>query len=260
MNALENVRLTVDGAIATVTIDNPPVNALSVQTMAELHEILTEIEALPEVKVVLLRGNSKLFVAGADLNELLKTKTKKEAYDMSKLGHTLMARIENYSLPVIAVVEGACLGGGMELAMACHIRIAKENAVFGLPEITLGIFPGAGGTQRLPRLIESSRAIEMILTGRRISAEEAKCLGLVLEVYPENTFEQEVANLTSSIAEKGKIAIIAALKAIQTGLHRTEQEGYETEAEGFGLCCTTYDKEEGISAFLNKTTAKFENR
>ncbi|NSL50507.1 enoyl-CoA hydratase-related protein [Calidifontibacillus erzurumensis] len=260
MKAIEHIRLKVEGAIAIITIDHPPVNALSMQTMAELHEVLTEIEQKKEVKVVLLRGNEKLFVAGADLYELLKTETNEEAYKMSKLGHELMDRIENFPIPVIALVEGACLGGGLELAMACHIRIAKDNAIFGLPEITLGIIPGAGGTQRLPKLIESSKAIEMILTGRRISAGDAKNLGLVLDVYSEESFEQEAFSLANNIADKGKVAITSALKAIQAGLHHSEQEGFEVEANLFGLCCTTNDKQEGISAFLNKRKAKFEDR
>lgn len=260
MNTVKKVKLNFVDEIAILSIDNPPVNTLSMQTMGDLHSALSEVEQNNQVKVVILYGNGKHFVAGADLKEFSQIESKQIATQMSNIGHQLMARIESFPKPIIASIEGACLGGGLELAMACHIRIAADNAIFGLPEITLGIIPGAGGTQRLTKLIGFSHAVHYILTGDRLDAEEAKRLGLISRVVPRGKLKTETELMANNIARHGLIAIQGALSAILQGYLNSAESGFKQEAESFGICFETFDKKEGINAFLNKRSAQFGNR
>lgn len=255
-----NVEIEINNQIAFITVNNPPVNTLSIQTMEDIHYALSEIEKNAQVKVVVLKGHGGHFVAGAELHEFIEVDRKELASHLSYTGYHLMDRIESFSIPVIASIDGACLGGGLELAMACHIRIATEKAVFGLPEVTLGIIPGAGGTQRLPKIIGASRAIEMILTGERIDAQKAKELGLVSKVCLQEDLKKESFLLAERITANGKIAIQSALISVVEGLQGSANSGYRMEAEKFGYCFTTYDKKEGMEAFLNKRKPRFENR
>lgn len=257
---LKRTSIRIEENIAMITIQNPPVNTLSKQTMEDIHSALTEVEQRHDVKAVILTGEGEHFVAGAELNEFLQIETKEEASQMSYLGYQLTDRIESFSIPVIAAIKGACLGGGLELALACHLRVATEKSIFGLPEITLGIIPGAGGTQRLPRAIGQARAIEMILTGERIHAEEAKQLGLINKVCKEEELENESLLLAKRITAHGKVAIYSALTSVMEGLLGSAKAGYRMEAEKFGHCFTTYDKREGVEAFLNRRKPKFQDR
>lgn len=258
-----NMRLTdvrIEDNIAVITIQNPPVNTLSMKTMEDIHSALTEVEQQGNVKAVILTGQGQHFVAGAELNEFLQIESKEAASQMSYIGYQLMDRIESFSVPVIAAIKGACLGGGLELALACHLRVATQEAIFGLPEITLGIIPGAGGTQRLPKVIGQARAIEMILTGERISAEEAKQLGLINKVCSQEELENESLILAKRITAQGKVAIESALVSVMEGLLGSAKAGYRMEAEKFGHCFTTHDKREGVEAFLNRRKPQFQDR
>lgn len=255
----DNVELNIKDNIAIFTIKNPPVNTLSIKTMNDLHGRLSQVEKNKEVKVVLLKGEGNHFVAGAELNEFIKINQKEEASSISYMGHQLMDRIEFFHIPVIAVIDGACLGGGLELALACDIRMSSVDAIFGLPEVTLGIIPGAGGTQRLPKVIGASRAKSMILSGDQINAQKAFEIGLINEVYPKENLEKESIFLAEQIAGNGKGAIESALLSITEGLNGSERAGYRMEAEKFGDCFTTYNKEEGMEAFLNKRKPIFKN-
>ncbi|HHY20500.1 MAG TPA: enoyl-CoA hydratase [Bacilli bacterium] len=258
-----NMRLTdvrIEDNIAVITIQNPPVNTLSMKTMEDIHSALTEVEQQGNVKAVILTGQGQHFVAGAELNEFLQIESKEAASQMSYIGYQLMDRIESFSVPVIAAIKGACLGGGLELALACHLRVATQEAIFGLPEITLGIIPGAGGTQRLPKVIGQARAIEMILTGERISAEEAKQLGLINKVCSQEELEKESLILAKRITAQGKVAIESALVSVMEGLLGSAKAGYRMEAEKFGHCFTTHDKREGVEAFLNRRKPQFQDR
>lgn len=261
MKAHTNKKVNVDitNGIATITIDNPPVNAMSSEVIENLQTALTKVET-SDAKVILLKGEGNNFVAGADIKELQNLPTKEEALLMSRKGHELEKRMERFHIPIIACIQGACLGGGLELALAAHVRIASDSAIFGLPETTLGIIPGAGGTQRLPKVVGISKAYEMILTGKKISAEEAKEFGIVSSVYNQSDFSAETGKLARNIAFKSKIALDSAVMAIQKGYLDSSHEGYELEIEKFAECCMTKDTQEGIDAFLNKRKPVFKNK
>ncbi len=254
------VKLEIIDSIARILINNPPVNTLSMGTMKSLHAAFTRVEKEASIKAIVLQGAERHFMAGAELNEFHEITEKEDASRLSYLGHQLMNRIESFTIPVIAAIDGACLGGGLELALACHIRIATENALFGLPEVTLGIIPGAGGTQRLPKIVGASKATEMILTGQRLDATAAKEIGLISKVCPTAPIlSKQSKEIAESIARNGKIAIQSALRSIHTGLNNTDA-GYKVEAEMFGHCFTTEDKVEGIVAFFEKRTPKYRDK
>lgn len=257
---MKTVEVEIGGRVALLTINNPPVNTLSMQTMEDLHWALSVVENDPQVKAVVVRGAGKHFMAGAELNEFAAIDTRDEAARVSALGHSLMDRIESFGKPVIVAISGACLGGGLELALACHIRIAAEDAIFGLPEITLGIIPGAGGTQRLPRAIGLSRALEWILTGERFDARVAEQWGLVSKVCPRETVVEESLDLACRIARHGMVAIRGALAAVMAGARGLAHTGARTETENFARCFETMDKREGIAAFFEKRSPRFQDR
>lgn len=244
--------------VLTLTINRPDkLNALNTLLLEEVREALLLVEQSEDTRVLLITGSGdKAFVAGADIGELAQLKGK-SGEELSRFGQEVFNQISNCTKAVIAVINGYALGGGAELAMACHIRLAGESARIGLPETGLGLIPGFGGTQRLPRLVGLSRATEMILTGRTLSAHEAKQEGLVSEVYPGEELLPAALDMASAIADKSPIAIKKALKSLCAA---APLEELATEARLFGECCATSDFREGTAAFLEKRSPVFKNR
>lgn len=251
---------SLENNIFTITINRPDkLNALNKHVMADLDEVMNEVESNPEIRAVILTGaGAKSFVAGADISEF-QGLSHGEGMDLARRGHDIFFRIENCSKPVVAAVNGFALGGGCELAMACHFRVAAENARFGQPEVNLGLVPGYGGTQRLVQLIGKGRALELLLTGNMIDAQAALQVGLVNHVVPQ----EELLNKTRSIVEvmttKAPIALkhcISAANAVFDG----SRNGYEIEIEAFGECFETEDMKEGTTAFLEKRKPVFKGR
>ena len=249
----ECVKVGVEDRVAVVTIDHRPVNALNRQTLRELGEVVEGLRTEPTVKAVVLTGAGSLaFVAGADIKEVSQIGSPAEARDMSVLGQTVFLKLQRLRKPVIAAINGVCLGGGLELAMACHLRISGDRARFGQPEVTLGIIPGWGGTQRLSRLIGKAKATEWILTGEIYSAQEAHRLGLVNQVVPQDQVLKTAKDLARKIVGKGGVAITQALWAIEEGLNLPLEQGLEKEAEAFHRVSESEDSREGVKAFLEK--------
>lgn len=247
--------------IAYVTVNRPDkLNTLDHQVMLELKDVFTRIRSDTSVDLVILTGSGeKAFVAGADIKELhqLDMLSGKE---FSERGQEVFNLIQNLGKPVIAAVNGYALGGGCELALACHIRIASENAKFGQPEVTLGIIPGYGGTQRLSRLIGKGRAMELILTGNQIDAQEAYRIGLANKVVPLSELIPTAEAMAKTILSRGQIAVHTALKAANASMETTQSDGQHLEATLFDICCGTEDFKEGTSAFLEKRKPEFKNR
>ena len=255
------VKVAVEDRLAIVTIDRPPVNALSRQVVQELDQCLEGLRADTAVKVVILTGGGSLaFIAGADIKEISQLGPGQEAAQVAAGGQAVIMKIQRLGKPVIAAINGVCLGGGLELAMACHLRVTGDRARFGQPEITLGIIPGFGGTQRLPRLIGKAKATELILTGEVISAQEAHRLGLVNEVVPQDQVMKVAKDLARKIASKGRLAVREALEAIEQGLEQSLDEGLANEANAFGRVAATEDAKEGVKAFLEKRQPQFKDR
>jgi enoyl-CoA hydratase len=257
----QNILFEVKNHIGIVTINRPDkLNALNGQTISELEDVFHSMKNNPEIFVVVITGSGeKAFVAGADIGELNKLEVI-SAKDFSEKGNRVYRQIETLDKPVIAAVNGFALGGGCELALACHIRIASENAKFGQPEVNLGIIPGYGGTQRLARVVNSARALEMILTGDMVSAEEALRIGLVNKVYPQSDLVTKTLELAAKISSKGQQAIRFALKAVKATDNISLTEGLAYEASLFALTCGTEDFKEGTAAFLEKRKPDFKHR
>ena len=259
--AYKNILFEVEDRIAYVTINRPQVlNALNIETVEELSKVFSAIEEDEKVASVILTGaGEKAFIAGADIGELVKLDAL-GGRDFSLNGQRVFNQIESLSKPVIAAVNGFALGGGCELALACTLRVAAETARFGQPEINLGIIPGYGGTQRLARLVGKGQALEMVLTGNMVSAEEAYRIGLVNKVAPLSDLLNEAKKQAEVIMSKGPIAIKLAMVAINQGLQMSLQQGFQMEASLFGLTCATEDMKEGTSAFLEKRKPAFKGR
>jgi len=257
----EYVKVTVDDRIAMVTIERRPVNALNRQTMQELDQVVDALAENAEVKAVIVTGAGSLaFVAGADIKEVSELASAQEAQEVSAKGQAVLLKLQRLRKPVIAAINGVCLGGGLELAMACHLRVAGDRARFGQPEINLGIIPGWGGTQRLPRLIGQAKATEWILTGDVFSAQDALKLGLVNHVVPQDQVLKVAKDLARKLAGKGAVAIAQSLHAIEAGLEGSLDEGLGKEASAFGVVAATADSKEGVNAFLEKRQPKFQDR
>jgi enoyl-CoA hydratase/carnithine racemase len=259
--SMENVRLEKKNHIAYVTIDRPKVlNALNMPTMEELGEVFTDLAADREIRVVILTGSGeKAFVAGADINELQKNNPV-EAKAYTHRGQAVLDLIENLGKPVIACINGFALGGGCEIAMACTMRLAGDTAKLGQPEVKLGIIPGYGGTQRLPRLVGSGRAMQILLTGEMIPAQEAYRIGLVNEVLPAERLIARAEEIAQKIIANAPLAVQYCTEAVNQGLNMTLEEGLFLEATLFGLCSATEDKKEGTTAFLEKRAPKFQGK
>ncbi len=249
---------TDEQGIAVVTVDRPDkLNALNDELLNELAEVFKQITIDESIKGCILTGSGeKAFVAGADIKEL-RGLNEHHGRMKSQKGQQIFQSIEDTRKPIIALIDGYALGGGAELAMACHLRIATRKAVFGLPEIGLGLIPGYGGTQRLPRIVGQAKALELILTGKRLSAEQAKQLGLVNTVVPEQSGMEEAQTLMKEILKNGPLAIKEAMRAVY---HSGEKSGYQIEAELFGKLCNTDDAKEGTSAFLEKRKPEFKGQ
>ena len=255
---LENLLMDISEGIATVTINRPAaMNAMTVATLEELERVFAEITRKPDIRVAILTGaGSKAFVAGADI-AALREMTSTQARDIALLAHRTYAAIEQSPKPFIAAVNGYALGGGCELSMACDIRIASENAKFGQPEINIGILPGFGGTQRLPRLVGKGRALEIILTGEMIDATEAMRIGLVNRVVVQSELLNEARQLARKIAAKGAVAVKLCKEGVGNGLEMDLAKACAYEAELFGYSFSTSDQKEGMGAFLEKRPAVF---
>ena len=255
------VKIAVEDRVAVVTIDHRPVNALDRQTLQELGRAVDALQAEATVKVVVLTGGGSLaFVAGADIKEVSQLGSVEAAKAMAALGQSVFLKVQRLSKPVIAAINGVCLGGGLELAMACHLRISGDRVRFGQPEINLGIIPGWGGTQRLPRLIGRAKAIEWILTGDTVTAQEALRLGLVNQVVPQDQVLKVAKDLARKLASKGAVALTQALRAMEQGLEASLEEGLAREAEAFGAVAASEDSREGVTAFLEKRQPQFRDR
>ena len=254
----KNIVLEYADKNAYITIDRPKkLNALNKETIAELHDAFAEVEQDNEVRVIILTGSGeKAFVAGADISEFADFDASQGAELARKGQEILFSFIEDLKTPVIAAVNGFALGGGLELAMACHFRVASDNAKMGLPEVSLGLIPGYGGTQRLPQLVGKGKAMEMIMTAGMISAEDAKNYGLVNYVVSQEELIPLCEKLADKISKNSGTAITAAIKAINANF-KDSINGFGVEIDQFGNCFGTKDFKEGTTAFLEKRKARF---
>ncbi|HEV8327835.1 MAG TPA: enoyl-CoA hydratase-related protein [Nitrospiraceae bacterium] len=244
--------LTISHHVARITLHHPPANVLNLSVLKELELVLNEVEEDEYVRVVIVTGTGRFFCAGADIHELAHLTTVHSGSEFALRGQSLFSRIERSEKLVLAAINGTCVGGGLELALACHIRVAAAGAMMGLPEIKLGLIPGFGGTQRLPRVVGASKAAEMILTGESLSAEEAFRIGLVSRVVPPHELVAQAEAIAALMTAYGKIAVEAALHAIRGGLDIPLSEGLAREAELFGQLCITPDKQKAVHVFLEK--------
>jgi enoyl-CoA hydratase/carnithine racemase len=261
MTERQFVKLTVEDRVATITIDHPPVNALNQATLEELNAVVDEVLGNEQVKAVVVTGGGQIaFVAGADINEFTKLETAEQAQAASRQVQALFDKIACAPKPFIAALNGVALGGGMELAMACHIRIIGDRAKVGQPEINLGIIPGWGGTQRLTRLVGPAKAIELILTGDNLTAQEAFRLNLVNKVVPGGEVLKTAKDLAKKISQKGALAIRASLLAITNGADLPLDQGLALEAEQFATIGLSEDAREGVTAFLQKRQPVFRDK
>ena len=257
----DNLLVEQKGRVALLTINRPKsLNALNGETLQELGQAFSTLEQEEEIKVIILTGaGDKAFVAGGDISVMAKA-TPLLARELALQAQHLFNRIETCSKPVIAAINGYALGGGCELAMACDIRLASDNAKIGQPEINLGIIPGWAGTQRLPRLVGKGRAKELIFTGDMLSAVEACSMGLVNRVFPQTELLQAALQMAEKVATKGGIALRLAKEAIDNGMEMDTTRAGDYEADLFALCFATEDQKEGMGAFLEKRQAVFKDR
>ncbi len=255
------VKVSIDDRVATVTLDHPPVNALNKQVLEELRAVMAKLAEDPQVKVIVLAAAGQLaWVAGADITEIAQVKSKEEAQAFLEFGQETYTQIEKMRKPVIAAITGMALGGGLELAMSCHIRIAGDRVQLGQPEINLGIIPGWGGTQRLARIVGPAKATEIILTGKNITAQEAARLNLVNKVVPGGEVLKTARDMARVIAEKSGPTIAAAMEAIDAGWRGNLDAGLTGEREAFLWLFGHDDVREGISAFLEKRRPQFKDK
>lgn len=258
--AYETIVVEIEEGIAVLTLNRPAVlNALNDQVFNELADAASTLTADPSVRVVIITGGEKVFAAGADIGQMASA-TAVDVTTSDKPSHRAFQLIENMPKPVIAAIAGYALGGGCELTLVADVRIAADNAQFGLPEIKLGILPGAGGTQRLPRLIGSGRAKELIFSGDFIKAEEALRIGLVNKVVPADQLFDEAKKMAKRFAARGAVALRMAKSSVNEGLRMDLEAGLQYEHKCFSLLFATEDQKEGMKAFLEKRPAKFQGR
>ena len=254
------ITVTIEEAVATLVINHPPANVLSTPVMTELNAALDRLAADPTVKAVVIAGTGTFFIAGADVKEIATLQGAADGERATRLGQGVFDKIAAMPVPVIAAITGHCLGGGTELALACHLRIIGERVRIAQPEINLGIIPGFGGTQRLPRLVGTARALEICLTGDLITGTVAQQIGLVNRAVRDGEVLRQAQGLAKKIASKGKRAIEGSLRAIQEGTAQTLSAGLSLEAQLFGQICQTDDMKEGLSAFVEKRQPKFQDK
>ena len=254
--AYENIRLDVDGALAVLTIDRPKaLNALNSKTIGELEDALKRLPSSVRA-LILTGGGEKAFVAGADISEMAQL-TDAQAREFAAAGHRTLLKLEELGIPTIAAVNGFALGGGTELALACDLIYASEKAVFGLPEVTLGVIPGFGGTQRLTRLVGKARAKELIFTGGKVDAAKAKEIGLALEVLPADKLLEHCKAVAAKILKVSPLAVSKAKRVIESGADADLNAALEVERQGFAALFGSEDQREGMKAFLEKRPATF---
>lgn len=257
---MEFLKVAIEDGVAVATINRPPANALSRALILEVDALLDQIENDDSVRVVVLHGEGKFFSAGADIKEFTSVTSGEEFTKLSASGQEVFERLERFSKPVIAAIHGAALGGGLELAMGCHIRIVTERAKLGLPELQLGLIPGFAGSQRLPRYVGMAKAAEMLLTSDPITGEEAVRLGLANQAYPDDELLPKTMELAKKIAKKSPVAVRAALDMLQYTKHSSYYEGVKAEADSFGEVFISEDAKEGIEAFLTKREPAFKGK
>jgi len=246
-----------DGNAAIITINRPPANALSSELILDIGSLLDQLEQDAEVRAILLHGEGRFFSAGADIKEFTSIANGEEFSKLAVNGQEVFEKIENFPKPIIAAIHGAALGGGLELAMACHIRIVSENAKLGLPELQLGLIPGFAGTQRLPRLVGTAKAAEMLFTSDPLSGIDAVRWGLANLAFPEEQLVNKAKDMVRKIAAKSPIALKAAIELLQYNKDDEFYKGVRQEAKAFGFVFDSEDSKEGIRAFLDKRQPKF---
>ncbi len=252
--------VSIEEKVCTLTISNPPANLLSKAVLTELNSFLDELAKNRPIKALILTGAGTFFIVGADIKEIASIKNAADGHEASTLGQTVINKLECLPIATIAAINGHCLGGGNELAMACSIRIASDRARFGQPEINLGIIPGFGGTQRLPRIVGSAKALELMLTGDMLNGQAAFEIGLVNKVVPEAEVMKQAAGMAKKIASKSGMAIERILRATREGLQGTLEQGLKLEADLFSQMCDSQDMREGLSSFLEKRQPKFQDK
>ena len=260
MSEPQYVKTSAEEAVTTIVINHPPANVLSTPVMTELNAAIDALGQDNEVKAAIITGAGSFFVAGADVREIAGLPSAKEAEEAALLGQSVFNKIEALPIPMIAVVNGMCLGGGNEMILSCHIRMASERARFAQPEINLGIIPGFGGSQRLARLVGNSQALEVCLTGDMLSAKAALEIGLVGKVVADSDLLRQAQGLAKKIASKSRPAIVAIVQAIREGTKLALPEALALEAKLFGEISQTEDMKEGMRAFLEKRRPNFKDR
>jgi len=254
------VQIKVQDGLMTITLNSPPVNALSTAVLQALDRACDQVEKDASIRAVVITGAGPAFSAGADVREIGSLTTAEDAQAKSANGTRIFSRIEALPVPVIAAISGLCLGGGMEMAMACHIRLCSDRARLGQPEVNIGLIPGWGGTQRLPRLATKGAALRMILTGDMISAQQAYQVGIVDEVVPDAELLRQATGLAQRVASKSKVAVRQILKVVREGLETSLAQGLERENQAFAEVCRSQDAREGVTAFLEKRQPKFQDK
>lgn len=254
---MEFLKWSNQDMVATITLERPPANALSSSLLKELSSVLDEIEKNDEVRVILIHGEGRFFSAGADIKEFTTIETGEDFSKLAAYGQELFERMEAFPKPIIAAIHGAALGGGLELAMGCHFRLVAENAKLGLPELSLGLIPGFAGTQRLPRLVGTAKAAEMLFTSDPITGLEAVQWGLANHAYPESELLKKAYNMAKKMAKKSPVSIKAAIDLLNYSKTEKFYDGVKKEAKLFGDVFVSEDGKEGITAFIEKREPKF---
>ena len=257
---MEFINLTNENKVAHITLNRPPANAVASDVLRELSEAFTQIEEDPNTKVILISGEGRFFSAGADIKEFTTVSTEEGFADLGSYGQQLFDKMEAFSKPIVAAIHGAALGGGLELAMACHIRFVTADAKLGLPELQLGLVPGFAGTQRLPALVGKAKAAEMLLTSEPISGREAVELGLANQVVSEEELLPKAKEFAEKIAKKSAVAVSYALKLLTYSKTEKFDEGVLKEREFFGKAFASEDGQEGIQAFIEKRQPNFQDK